>query len=98
MRSGAPAASRQLIFSAGEVDVDLRLAPAAEGWAVSGQVLGECAGGWAELGGADTGSDATRAELNELCEFALPTMPAGNYTLRLGLGDTLVEIPGLDLN
>ena len=98
VRSGRAEVSRQLIFSAGEVDVDLRLAPAAEGWAVSGQVLGECAGGWAELGGADTGGDAARAELNELCEFALPTVPAGSYTLRLGLGDTLVEIPGLDLN
>ena len=53
VRSGQNAdAPRQLIFGAGDVDVDLRLAPVAEGWAVSGQVLGRCAGGWAELGGA----------------------------------------------
>ena len=97
VRSGGADASRQLIFTAGDVDVDLRLAPAPEGWAVSGQILGECAGGWAELSGANA-EDAARAELNTLCEFALPVVPAGSYTLRLGLGDTLVEVPGLDLN
>lgn len=94
VRSGQPAAARQLIFSAGDVDVDLRLAPSAGGWAVSGQVLSECAGGWAELVAE---GDAARADLSELCEFALPVVPAGSYTLRLGLGDLLVEIPDLDL-
>jgi hypothetical protein len=91
-------APRQLIFGAGDVDVDLRLAPVAEGWAVSGQVLGSCAGGWAELGGASDDESAARAELNELCEFALTPVPAGSYTLRLSLGDLLVEIPNLDLS
>jgi putative zinc finger protein len=97
VRSGGADASRQLIFTAGDVDVDLRLAPSPEGWAVSGQILGECAGGWAELSGAGA-EEAARTELNTLCEFALPVVPAGSYTLRLGLGDTLVEVPGLDLN
>ena len=97
VRSGQGSSSRQLLFSAGDVDVDLRLAPDAEGWAVSGQVLGECGGGWAELGGAEESSEAARAELNELCEFTLPVVPAGRYTLRLRLDDLLVEIPDLDL-
>jgi len=98
VRAGQTAdAPRQLIFGAGELDVDLRLAPVAEGWAVSGQVLGQCAGGWAELGGASGEAGAARAELNELCEFALTPVPAGSYTLRLSLGDLLVEIPDLDL-
>lgn len=97
VRSGGAAAPRQLIFSAGDVDVDLRLAPSAEGWTVTGQILGECAGGWAELSGAGV-EGGPRAELNTLCEFALPAVPAGSYTLRLGLGDTLVEVPALDLN
>jgi len=89
VRSGQAAASRQLIFNAGDVDVDLRIAPGAEGWAVSGQVLGECGGGWAELGGGGEQAAAARAELNELCEFALPVVPAGSYTLRLRLDDLL---------
>ena len=96
VRSGKDTAPRQLIFNAGDVDIDLRLAPGAEGWAVSGQVLGECGGGWAELGGEEEAA-AARAELNELCEFALPAVPAGSYTLRLRLDDLLVEIPDLDL-
>jgi hypothetical protein len=97
VRSGQASSTRQLLFSAGDVDVDLRVAPDAEGWAVSGQVLGECAGGWAELGGAEESGRAARAELNELCEFALPAVPAGSYTLRLRLDDLLVEIPDLNL-
>jgi anti-sigma factor RsiW len=97
MRSGQGASSRQLIFSADDIDVDLRLASSSEGWAVCGQILGECAGGWAELSGANV-EEGARAELNTLCEFALKPVPAGSYTLRLGLGDTLVEVPGLDLN
>jgi hypothetical protein len=101
VRSGEPSSSRQLLFSAGDVDVDLRLAPEAEGWAVSGQVLGACAGGWAELGDAEDSEEpeqkSARAELNELCEFALPVVPAGSYTLRLRLDDLLVEIPDLNL-
>ena len=97
VRSGQGSSSRQLLFSAGDVDVDLRVAPDAEGWAVSGQVLGECGGGWAELGGAEDSRQAARADLNELCEFALPVVPAGSYTLRLRLDDLLVEIPDLDL-
>ena len=97
VRSGQATSSRQLLFSAGGVDVDLRLAPGEEGWAISGQVLGECAGGWAELGGAEESGEAARAELNELCEFALPAVPAGSYTLRLRLDDLLVEIPDVNL-
>ncbi|HWW77137.1 MAG TPA: hypothetical protein VNZ44_17170, partial [Pyrinomonadaceae bacterium] len=45
VRSGQPAPARQLLFSAGDYDVDLRLAPGTEGWTVSGQVLGPCRGG-----------------------------------------------------
>jgi hypothetical protein len=97
LRSAEQSSSRQLLFSAGDVDVDLRLAPGEEGWMVSGQVLGECAGGWAELGVAEDEGRAARAELNELCEFALPVVPAGSYTLRLRLDDLLVEIPDLNL-
>src|ERR671916_835931 len=45
VRSGQAAPARQLLFSAGDLDVDLRLAQGSEGWTVSGQVLGPCTGG-----------------------------------------------------
>jgi len=98
VRSGSAAAgARQLIYSAGESDIDLRLARAAEGWTVSGQVLGECAGGSVEIEGA--GDDPARAEapLNELCEFSLPPIPEGSYNLLLRLPGAEVQIPQLDL-
>lgn len=97
VRSGQAAPARQLLFSAGDLDVDLRLAQGPEGWTVSGQVLGPCAGGGVELVAAD-GSTAARAALNELCEFTLlPPSPGGTYALRLRFGATEVEIPELSL-
>ena len=98
VRSGQAAPARQLLFSAGDLDVDLRLAPGSEGWTVSGQVLGPCKGGEVELVDAE-GSTAARATLNELCEFTLlPPTPDGTYTLRLRLDGAEVEIPGLSLS
>ena len=97
VRSGQAAPARQLLFSAGDLDVDLRLAQGPEGWTVSGQVLGPCTGGEVELVGAD-GSTSARASLNELCEFTLlPPTPEGSYTLRLRLDGAEVEIPELNL-
>jgi hypothetical protein len=97
VRSGQPAPARQLLFSAGDFDVDLRLAPGGEGWTVSGQVLGPCGGGEVEAVDAD-GSTAARATLNDLCEFTLlPPVAGGTYTLRLRLEETEIEIPGLSL-
>ena len=96
VRSGQAAPARQLLFSAGDLDVDLRLAQGPEGWTVSGQVLGPCRGGEVELLGAE-GSKAASAALNELCEFALAPRPEGSYTLRLRFDGTEVEIPELSL-
>ncbi len=97
VRSGQAAPARQMLFSAGDLDLDLRLARGAEGWTVSGQVLGPCAGGEVELVG-DDGSTAARASLNELCEFTLlPPTPDGTYALRLRFDQTEVEIPELSL-
>ena len=97
VRSGQAAPARQMLFSAGDLDVDLRLAPGGEGWTVSGQVLGPCRGGEVEAVTAG-GSVAARAALNDLCEFTLlPPVAGGTYTLRLRLDGTEVEIPELTL-
>ncbi len=93
VRSGQ-AAARQMLYSAGDNDLDLRVQPSGEAWVVSGQVLGQCTGGRVELAGSDT---ETAAELNELCEFTLPAVSSGSYTLRLRLGEVEVEIPELQL-
>jgi anti-sigma factor RsiW len=95
VRSGLASPARQLIFSAGDFDIDLRLAAGGEGWTVSGQVLGPCAGGEVEV--EREGSSRARAALNDLCEFTLPPVPEGVYTLRLRVDEVEVEIPELSL-
>ena len=93
LRSGQPQA-RQFLYSAGENDLDVRVKPSGESWVVSGQVLGQCTGGQVKLKG-----DAATAtvEMNDLCEFTLPPVPAGRYTLQVRLVDVEVEVPELDL-
>jgi hypothetical protein len=94
VRSGGLAA-RQLLYSAGENDLDLRLTSKDEAWVVSGQVLGGgCTGGEVLLQGSSGQAVAT---LNELCEFALPAVPSGSYTLRVRFNDVEVEVPELEL-
>jgi anti-sigma factor RsiW len=98
VRSGQTAPARQLLFGAGDFDVDLRLAAGEEGWTVSGQVLGPCEGGRVEAFAPGAQDEAAaRASLNELCEFTLPPVPEGVYALRLRLNDTEIEIPELSL-
>lgn len=95
VRSGQTG-SRQLIYSAEENDIDLRLTKSDEMWVVTGQILREeCAGGRVELEGLG-GSAA--AALNEMCEFTLPAVPSGKYLLRVHMADVEVEIPQLELS
>jgi anti-sigma factor RsiW len=91
VRSGA-AAARQLLFSAGDIELHLQISPAAEKWQVTGQVLGPCAGGEVELRGA---GETLSAALNELCEFTLAPLAAGVYALALRLGELELEVPEL---
>jgi len=96
VRSGQGAA-RQLLYSAGENDLDLRVTQSGQEWVVAGQLLGaNCEGssGSVELQGADV---TVSAELNEQCEFRLPAVASGSYQLRVRLGDELIEIPELEL-
>jgi hypothetical protein len=87
-----PAPARQLLFSAGAHDLDLRLTPAGEAWVVTGQVLGPDTAGRAELRGA---ANVVQAVLSDLSEFALPAVPAGRYALVLHLADAEVEVADL---
>jgi len=88
------ASARQLLFSADDHDVDLRTSPAGPLWSVAGQVLGPGEGGAALLTGP---AGQAEAALNDMLEFSLPPVPAGDYTLLLRIGDTEIELPGLEL-
>jgi hypothetical protein len=93
VRSGQPVA-RQMLFSAEPYDVDLRIAPRGDAWQVAGQVLGPCEGGRVLL---QSDRDTVEAPLNELCEFALPPVPAGSYMLALRLADAEIAIDTLNV-
>ncbi|HZN05342.1 MAG TPA: hypothetical protein VFB65_01095 [Pyrinomonadaceae bacterium] len=94
---------RQLLYTAphGDIadnaacDVDLRIKVQNQECTITGQVIREdCSGGIVEISGA---SGSTQANLNALCEFTLPPVPVGKYSLRLTLPDVQIEIPDLEL-
>ena len=94
---------RQLLYSAqdsdvaGDVasDVDLRIRVQNGECIVTGQVIREgCSGGFVEISGAN---GSTQTDLNALCEFTLPAIPVGKYSLRVMLPDIEIEIPDLQL-
>ena len=93
MRSAA-AAERQLLFSAGPLDVELRLIAAANAWVVAGQILGAAGGRQVELRGP---AEWVTASINSLGEFRLPPVPAGRYTLVVQLDDQDLDIPEIEL-
>jgi hypothetical protein len=87
--------SRQLLYSAQDADVDLRISVQNEECVLSGQIIREgCQEGLVEISGA---SGSTAAALNELCEFTLPPIPVGNYSLKVKMPDVEIEIPELEL-
>lgn len=87
--------SRQLLYAAEHTDLDLRITIQNEECVVAGQVLREgCAGGLVEISGARGSAEAS---LNGLCEFTLPAIPLGNYSLRVRMRDVDIEIPELEL-
>jgi hypothetical protein len=94
MRSGQ-ASSRQLLYSAEESDLDLRITLENDQCVVAGQVLRDsCIEGLVEISGA---SGFAETSLNELCEFIFPALPLGNYQLRVKMGDVEIEVPELEL-
>jgi hypothetical protein len=90
-----PAASRQMLYSAEETDLELRITVQNDECILAGQVIGEgCAGAHVEISGVAGKSEAT---LNEVCEFNLPPIPIGNYSLTVRMLDRQIEIPELEL-
>lgn len=94
MRSGQ-AGTRQLLFSAEGNDIDLRISAQADGWVISGQVLGATSKSADALLQGDAHS--TMAVLNDLSEFSFAPVPPGNYKLNVRLGDVEVEVQQLEL-
>lgn len=98
--------SRQMLYRAGEFEVDLRLdfAVGSSGSCqVSGQVFPDCGSpaapaASAELSSAvDAGATGEKVFLNDCGEFVFPPLKEGIYNFRLSLGETTIEIENLSL-
>ena len=90
-----PTASRQMLYSAEESDLELRITVQNDECILAGQVIGEgWAGGHVEILGVAGKSETT---LNDVCEFKLPPIPVGNYSLTVRMLDRQIEIPELEL-
>lgn len=93
VRSGT-AAARQMVFTADGRDIDLRIAPSADGrsWSLAGQVFGPETEGLACL---SSGGQVVEVPWNEWSEFRFDTVDAGTCTLALRTAGWEIELAGL---
>jgi hypothetical protein len=90
--------TRHLLFSAEGRDVDLRIAPAAAGFALTGQILGPDECGAVELAAQDAAGGAARVvALDAMGEFRIDGLAAGGYVLTLKLGAEQIVLPALQV-
>jgi hypothetical protein len=86
---------RQLIFTAEEHDIDLHISTTDNNWVIAGQLLSEgCKDGEVAIEGENI---SLSTKITESCEFKLPPVPSGDYTLRLRLSGIEVEVPRIEL-
>jgi hypothetical protein len=100
MRAGV-SATRHLLFSAMGRDIDLRISPVADRFALAGQILGPDEVGMIELAAQpDVGSEtpyAHVASLDILGEFRLDGVRGGTYRLTLRMGGDEIVLPPIEV-
>ena len=93
--------TRHLLFSAKGRDVDLRIAPSADAYTLSGQVLGPDERGSVHLAtclrGAARSQPWQAATLDDLGEFHIDALVPGTYELTLQLGGDEIVLPPIDV-
>jgi hypothetical protein len=92
-------ASRHLLFTAEERDVDLRIAHQGGLFEVAGQILGPDESGTVELAPTEVSMGPARsATLDELGSFRLQGLGKGAWRMRLRVGGEVIELPPIDLD
>ena len=93
--------TRHLLFSAMGRDIDLRISPAADHFALTGQILGPDTSGVVELvtqsGDGLGGSASFIAPLDDLGEFRLDGVRGGTYRLLLRMGCDEIALPPIEV-
>lgn len=87
--------TRNLLYSAGGVEIDLRLNFAGGKCQVSGQVFPDC--GSRAVAEIISETISEKAVLNESCEFVFPAVKEAVYTFRLTFDEQVVEIENFSL-
>jgi len=94
-RSASASAARQMLFSAGDISIDLRITKAGNGFTIAGQILGTgFAGAEIELRSAER---SFTVQTNELSEFGFDTIAKGKYTFSLTLRDKEIIIENIEI-
>ena len=96
-----PSDTRHLLFTAPGRDIDVRITPTADHFALTGQILGPDESGVIELATASgDGSEAATAKvasLDALGEFRIEGIRRGAYMLTLRLGEDEIVLPPIDV-
>ena len=87
--------NRQMLYKAGDYEIDLRLSFTDDKCQVSGQIFPDCTDATIEIAAGDI---SEKTGFNELCEFSLPPVKHGIYELILNIGDTAIEIKDFSLS
>ena len=97
-----PSDTRHLLFSAQGRDIDVRVAPAADHFTLTGQILGPDESGVIELAAASSDSTGSAnkqiASLDALGEFRIEGVRGGGaYVLTLRLGEDEIVLPPIEI-
>ena len=94
-RSVGTDAERQMLFEAGEYDLDLRIRAFAGGFNLAGQILGELSN--QNLIALEDSQFNALTNVNQTGEFKIQNVPPGSYELTLRIGATEIVIEALTL-
>lgn len=90
----AAATSRQMLYTAGDYEIDLRLAPETDTVRVAGQVLGPDTQG--DVQATPTQGEPVRQPLTALGEFTIQLLREKRYALTIELAQRDIEIQNLE--
>jgi hypothetical protein len=94
-RSASASNVRQMLFGAGDYQIDLRIAKANKGFTVTGQILGEDFAG-ADIALFNDGKNLS-VKTNELGEFRFENISKDKYTLSLTFKDKEIIIENIEI-